>query len=68
MANLFDACLIANQAYFFDNSEDGADLKVMAQVRRVNIFPSVEPYERLSNWYINYYMIRQLEYYAMLDS
>lgn len=34
MANLFDACLIANQAYFFDNSEDGADLKEMAQVRR----------------------------------
>jgi predicted ABC-type ATPase len=68
MTNLFDACLIADQAYFFDNSVDGADLKVMAQVRRVNIFPSVEPYEKLSNWFINYYMIRQLEYYAMLES
>jgi predicted ABC-type ATPase len=65
---MFDASLIADQSYFFDNSTTGKDPRVIAQVKKSGLMQDVEIYFERPNWFIKYFSIKQLEYYNMLDS
>jgi predicted ABC-type ATPase len=68
MENMFDASLIADQSYFFDNSSTGKDPKVIAQVKKTGLIQEVETYGERPYWFIKYFSIKQLEYYEKLDS
>ena len=67
MDNMFDASLIEDHSYFFDNSSTGKDPKVIAQVKKAGLMQEVETYGDRPNWFIKYFSIRQLEYYGKLD-
>lgn len=68
MDYMFDASLIADQSYFFDNSSTGKDPKVIGQVKKAGLMQEVETYGDRPNWFIKYFSIKQLEYYGKLDS
>ncbi len=65
---MFNASLIADQSYFFDNSTTGEDPKVIAQVKKDGLMQDVEIYIVRPYWFIKYFSIKQLEYYGRLNS
>jgi predicted ABC-type ATPase len=65
---MFEASLVADKSYFFDNSSAKKDPKVIAQVEKSGLLPSVQIYGERPNWFIKYFSIKLLEYYAALDS
>ena len=65
---MFQAALVADKSYFFDNSSAKKDPKVIAQVENSGLLPSVQIYGERPNWFIKYFSIKLLEYYAALDS
>ncbi|HCL84044.1 MAG TPA: hypothetical protein DIC22_08710 [Chitinophagaceae bacterium] len=67
MDQMFEASMIADQSYFFDNSSDNRDPKMVAGVKNAGLMPSVEIYNQ-PNWFIKYFTNKLTEYYAKLDS
>ena len=68
MDNLFEASLIADQSYFFDNSSDKKqDLKLFAQVKNDDLMLSPEFYRTQPEWFKEYFNNKRLEYLAKLD-
>ncbi len=65
---MYDASLIADQSYFFDNSSTGKDPKVIAQVRKNGLLQDVEIYGERPYWFIKYFSIKQATYNAKLDN
>jgi predicted ABC-type ATPase len=65
---MFEASLVAHRSYFFDNSSAKKDPKVVAQVEKSGLMPSVQTYGERPNWFIKYFSIKLLEYNASLDS
>lgn len=68
MEHMFEASLIADQSYFFDNSSDNKDPKVIARIETTGLMQKEDYYGERPNWFIKYFTIKQLEYYAKLDS
>jgi predicted ABC-type ATPase len=68
MEFMFEASRIADQSYFFDNSGEKKDLKVVAEAKKNGIWPpSVTVYGDRPNWFIKYYSIKELEYLDSLE-
>ncbi len=67
MEQMFEASLVADTTYFFDNSTGNKEPKMIARVEKTGVIPSVERYSE-PNWFIKYFNIKLLEYLATLDS
>jgi predicted ABC-type ATPase len=65
---MFDASLVADRSYFFDNSSAKKNPKVIAQVEKSGLMPSVQTYCERPNWFIKYFSIKLLDYIGKLDS
>jgi hypothetical protein len=66
MEQLFEASLIADQTYFFDNSSQESEPKLVTEAKKSGVLPSLEIIQG-PNWFQEYFVIKRLEYIARLE-
>ena len=68
MDQLFEASLIADQSYFFDNSSDASEPKLIAEARKNGLWQFLKVEQTLPNWFRKYFILKHVEHVAHLDS